>query len=70
MNDAIDALLAVADPAADAPMLADLPQAALAAHSGPSDYRDDVIVCQSLNHAHSVLLAVAHRCEFSMSCMK
>ena len=39
MNDAIDALLAAADPAADAPMLADLPEAELAAHSGQSRLR-------------------------------
>ena len=40
MNDAIDALLAAAAPAADAPMLADLPQAAPTAHSGEADYGD------------------------------
>ena len=38
MNDAIDALLAAADPAADAPMLADLPQAELDAHSGQGTF--------------------------------
>ena len=61
MDDAIDALLAVAAPAADAPRLVDLPQAALAAHSGWCDYGDVVQLYPSSNHAHSVLLSVLYR---------
>ena len=49
MDDAIDALLAAADPLADAPMQQDLPQAALAAHSGWCDYGDDVQLSPSSN---------------------
>jgi len=39
MDDAIDALLAAADPPADEPMLVDLPQATLPAHSGQARLR-------------------------------
>jgi len=49
MNDAIDALLAAAAPAADSPMLTDLPQAAPTAHVGEASYADDVQLCSSCN---------------------
>ena len=49
MDDAIDALLAVADPAADAPMQQDLPQAAAPVPAGEGDYGDDVQLCSSCN---------------------